>query len=593
MNAVVPVASCPVPDARGTNLFTEDPAFDALLRVYMPGELYAHLRPVFQKLGADAGDWLDRLAASADRNPPVLSARRRDGEDLDTLIKHPDYVTMEHVAFSELGLAAMSYRSGVLGWQEPLPPIAKYALTFLFVQAEFGLCCPVSMTDSLTHTLRKYGDAELVARFLPSLTSLDVDKLFQGAMFMTERAAGSDVGRVETRAWQQGGQWRLSGEKWFCSNVDAELAMVLARPDGAPEGIKGIGLFLLPRTLADGRRNHYRIVRLKDKMGTRSMASGEIRLEGAIAYPVGDLTNGFKQMADMINMSRLSNGVRSAGLMRRAYSEARHVAENRVAFGKRLIELPLLRRQLLKILVPGEQARSMFMHIAIVFAKAEAGEAPAIKLLRILTPLIKFRACRDARKATGDAMEIRGGCGYIEEWVDPRLVRDAHLGSIWEGASSVVALDVLRAQRRNGALPVLQGHLRELLDAPDLPDTSAALLGSVLDRVVRLAERASENGKDALARQAASALYNISSAIVMAWEAAQQAPDWRRLALAHCVLRYRLLPVDPLDPGDTAAADALAEALLSNVSISRELAQGIAPPVAASREPAGRVPASA
>jgi alkylation response protein AidB-like acyl-CoA dehydrogenase len=571
-----------IPDSRGTNLFDRDPAFGALLRLYLPEALHTHLLPTLRRLGQQAGGELDRLATSADKNPPVLSPRTRGGADIDSIEKHPDYVALERVAYAELGLAAMSHRGGVLGWPESLPPMAKYALTFLFVQAEFGLCCPVSMTDSLTRTLRKFGDPDLVARFLPSLTSQDFGRMYQGAMFMTEQGAGSDVGGVETRACQEGEHWRLTGDKWFCSNADADLAMVLARPDGAPKGIKGLGLFLLPRTLPDGSRNHYRIVRLKDKMGTRSMASGEIRLDGAIAYPVGDLTRGFKQMADMINMSRLSNGVRSAGLMRRAYSEAHYVATHREAFGKRLLDMPLMRRQLIKMLVPGEQARSMFLHTALCLGQADAGDARAGKLLRILTPLIKFRACRDARKVTGDALEVRGGCGYIEEWVDARLVRDSHLGSVWEGTSNIVALDVMRAITREDALAPLRAYLEELLGAPGIPAESRVLFMGLLDRAGRLARTVARDAREHLARQAASALYHVTSAIIMAWESARQAPDWRRLALAHLVARHRLLPVDPLEDGDADAREPLLCALLADEPISQALAQAGRPALPAS-----------
>src|SRR5699024_6095181 len=184
-----------------------------------------------------------KLALVADKNPPVLRHRNRRGEDIQSLQKHPDYVALEKVAYEELGLAAYSHTG------TGKPPLVKYALTYLFVQAEFGLCCPVSMTDSLTRTLRKFGDKALVDKFLPRLTARDLDTLYQGAMFMTEQVAGSDIAHIETRAYQQDGQWRLSGDKWFCSNPDADLAMVLAHVDGAPEGMKGIGLFLLPKTM--------------------------------------------------------------------------------------------------------------------------------------------------------------------------------------------------------------------------------------------------------------------------------------------------------------------------------------------------------
>ncbi|MBL8350331.1 MAG: acyl-CoA dehydrogenase family protein [Burkholderiaceae bacterium] len=548
----------PVPDQHGSNLFSTDPDLGALLALYLPAPVYRHLMPHLQHLGGLAGGVLDALAQTADRHPPELLHRTRSGVDAQRIVKHPAYVELERIAFSQYGLAAMSHRGGVLGWDSPWPAAAKYALTYLFVQAEFGLCCPLSMTDSLTRTLRRFGAPALVERFLPQLTTQVFDDLYQGAMFMTEQGAGSDVAATATRAVPDADGYRLYGDKWFCSNPDAALAMVLARIEGAPAGMKGVSLFLLPRTLADGSANAYRIVRLKDKLGTRSMASGEIRLEGAQAWLVGEAGRGFQQMADMVNNSRLSNGVRAAGLMRRALSEALFVARERRAFGRRLIELPLMRRQLAKLMLPTEQARTMVFQTAEALRRADAGEAAAYPLARILTPLIKFRACRDARKVTGDAMEVRGGCGYIEDWSDPRLVRDAHLGSIWEGTSNIVALDVLRAIRREGALPVLDAHLRGLLAQAPLHADARRVFEATLARCVGRAAEVAEAGArgDALARQVGSSLYHLSSAVAMAWEAGGMRSA-RRMRLAQLVLRQRLLPQDPLggDGGDDAEPD--------------------------------------
>lgn len=544
-----PAGAQAVPDSRGINLWRADPDLKQLARLYLDDGLAAHLEPHLERLGGLAGGELDELAGVADHNPPVLKARTRRGEDAQSIDYHPAYRQLEQVAFGDYGLAALSHRAGVLGWNAPMPAAAKYVITYLFVQAEFGLCCPVSMTDSLTRTLRKFGSEELVSRYLPALTSQDLDVLFQGAMFMTEQGAGSDVGATVVSASPQAdGTWSLRGEKWFCSNADAELAMVLARREGAEPGLKGVSLFLLPRTLPDGSPNRYRIVRLKDKLGTKSMASGEISLDGATAWLVGDPGAGFKQMADMVNNSRLSNGVRAAGLMRRAVTEALFIAHRREAFGKRLIEMPLMRRQLLKMLLPAEQARSMMFQTAEALRRSDGGDDGAYPLLRILTPLIKFRACRDARKVTGDAMEVRGGCGYIEEWSDARLLRDAHLGSIWEGTSNIVALDVIRSAQREGSLPVLWKHVESLCVQSDAP----AELLPALERAMDLADRAPEDV--AQTRQAASALYHLTSAAALAWEAAaMNAPH--RLALARAVLKHRVLPRDLLAPEDAEDPD--------------------------------------
>ena len=218
--------------------------------------------------------------------------RDRFGRDEDWIDYHSSYREMENIAFGDFQFHAMSHRAGTLGMDRPLPAVAKYALQYLFVQAEFGLMCPISVTDTSIHLIRKFASAELKDYLLPKMLSDDPAALWKGTQFMTERAGGSDVGAIETVARCEDGVWRLYGDKWFCSHADADVALLLARPEGAPAGTRGLALFALPRRLKDGRRNAYRIVRLKDKLGTRSMASGEILLEGAVAYLVGDAERG-------------------------------------------------------------------------------------------------------------------------------------------------------------------------------------------------------------------------------------------------------------------------------------------------------------
>ncbi len=558
-----------LPDAHGTNLFEADPSYRSLLSLYLEPALLAHLLPHFERLGALAGGPLDDYALTADKNPPVLHNRKRSGENAQWIEKHPAYRKLEETAFGEYGLAAMSHRGGVLGWPDKMPPAVKYALTYLYVQAEFGVCCPLSMTDATARTLSRFGDAGLVGRYLPGLTSQDLDALTQGAMFMTEQGAGSDVGATLTRAVSKGGQWLLYGDKWFCSNADAGVALVLARPDGAPAGTKGLSLFLLPRLLADGSPNRYTIVRLKEKLGTRDMPSGEITLEGATAYMVGDAQRGFVQMADMINMSRLSNGMRAAGMMRRALTEALFIARRRSAFGKMLIELPLMRRQLLKLMVPAEAARSIMLYTAAELAKADAGDEEARKRVRILTPLFKFRGCRDARRVTGDAMEVRGGAGYIEEWSDARLVRDSHLGSIWEGTSNIVAQDVLRAVKREGALEALRPALENMIAQVAHAGLRDAL-GASLARACEFAANCAASGDTAHARQAATGLYYAAAASILACEGTRlsQTGDARRVLLAALVNEHRLRARDPLKPARGTFEGPLADALLTEAPVA-------------------------
>ena len=531
------------PDTAGMDFYAADRGLRDLLAVYLPAEIHSHLEPHYARLGKLAGGRLDELARIADRNPPVLHARDRYGRDLDWIEYHPAYREMEQIAFGDFQFHAMSHRAGVLGMDRPLPPVAKYAFQYLFVQAEFGLMCPVSVTDTSIHLLRKFGSNSLQDYLLPRMLSADMTTFWKGTQFMTEKAGGSDVGALETVARQQDGVWRLTGDKWFCSHTDADVALMLARPEGAPDGTRGLGLFALPRHLPDGSRNAYRIVRLKDKLGTRSMASGEIRLEGAEAYLVGRIDQGFKQMMEQVNLSRLSHGVRAAAMMRRCVNEAVTASRGRNAFGRSVIDFPLMRRQLLKLIVPAEQALSMAMCTADAMGRGASDE------LRILTGLLKFRACRDNPKVATGAMEARGGNGYIEEWVTARLIRDAQVGLLWEGTSNINALDVIgRAVGRSGAQHALAALLRSRLDAAAaLPSPFRNALGAAADKAIALAARVAD-GPETLARVAASGLYNAASAVLLGWEATRPGADARRALVARFVLAHRLAPQDPLAP---------------------------------------------
>ncbi|HLX18134.1 MAG TPA: acyl-CoA dehydrogenase family protein [Bradyrhizobium sp.] len=556
------------PDTSGMNFYRADPALTDLLRIHLPDALFRHIEPHLDRLGALAGGRLDECARLADRHVPVLHQRDRFGRDVQWIEYHPAYRELERAAFGEFGIHAMSLRKGILGWPEKYPVVAKHAFTFLFNQAEFGLGCPINVTDGCGKLLANFGSEALKAKYLDGLTQTDMSRLTQGGQFMTEKEGGSDVGMLTTRAMQEGDHWRLFGEKWFCSNADAEIVMLLARPEGAGPGTRGVGLFLMPRKLDGGSPNHYRIVRLKDKLGTRSMASGEIKLEGAIAYAVGRLDRGFVQMAEMVNSSRLSNGVKSTALMRRAYHDAMTVAANRMVFGSRVIDLPLARRQLMKIMLATEQALSMSFLTADALDRAEAGSQDAAALLRILTPTLKFRATRDARKVCGDALEMRGGIGYVEEFATARLLRDAHLGSIWEGTGNIVAIDALaRAVGRHGADAALGADLHARLDdSATVPRVWRDRLRELADRATGFArEVAARSDNEGDARRAASLLYHVASAVALAWEAGrihEMRGDARRLLLSRLVIDHRVSAGDPFRLAENATQRATTDLML-------------------------------
>lgn len=556
------------PDTTGLNFYRADPSLADLLRIHLPNALVDHIEPHLDRLGALAGGRLDECARLADRHTPILHQRDRFGRDAQYVEYHPAYRELEAAAFGTFGIHALSHRKGIMGWPDVYPVTAKHAFTLLFNETEFGMGCPINVTDGCAKLLSKFGDEALKAKYLDGLTQTDISRLTQGGQFMTEKEGGSDVGTLTSVAVPDGDHFRLYGEKWFCSNADAKVVMLLARPEGAGPGTRGVGLFLMPRFLDDGTPNHYRIVRLKDKLGTRSMASGEIKLEGAIAYAVGKLDRGFVQMAEMVNSSRLSNGVKSTALMRRAWHDAITVANNRVVFGSRIVDLPLARRQLMKILVPTEQGMSISFLTADALDRAEGGSQDAAALLRILTPTLKFRATRDARKVCGDALEMRGGIGYVEEFATARLLRDAHLGSIWEGTGNIVAIDALkRAIGRHGAESALAADLHARLDdAARVPQAWRDRLRGLIDRSIsfgRDVARNSENEADA--RRATSALYHVASAVALAWEGAKidaLRSDARRVLLSRLVVEHRLYQPDPFAHQDGKLELAIADHLL-------------------------------
>lgn len=580
MNKTVRVNSDAIaPDTTGLNFYTVDSSLSDILHIHLPDDLRRHIEPHLERLGALAGGRLDECARLADRHTPILHVRDKFGRDVQRIEYHPAYRELEAAAFGEFGIHAMSHRKGVLGWNDTYPAAAKHAFTYLFNQAEFGLGCPINVTDGAAMLISRYGDADVKARFLDGLTTTDMSRLTQGAQFMTEKEGGSDVGSLATVARLEDGNWRLYGEKWFCSNADAPVATLLARPEGAGPGTRGLGLFVMPRFLEDGSQNAYRIVRLKEKLGTRSMASGEINFEGAICYPIGKLDRGFVQMAEMVNWSRLSNGVKSTALMRRALTDSFHVARNRYAFGKLIADLPLARRQLLKLMLPVEQALSLCFVTADALDRAERhASQEAAALLRILTPVLKFRSTRDARKVCGDALEMRGGIGYVEEFASARVLRDSYLGSIWEGTGNIVALDALtRAVGRHHAESVLAADLHaRISDSPHATVEWRDTLKRAVDRAIALAQTVAADGRnEAEARRATSVLYHVSSAVTLAWEGSktyERRGDARRILLSRLVFDHRLSARDPFELQNDAREAAIADLVLSDAPVSARMA---------------------
>lgn len=531
-----------MPDTEGLNFFEEDKNLSLILKRYLSTEDYERALYYLKELGEVAGTRLDKLSRTADKHTPELIAFNGKGERVNEVEYHPAYKEMEYLGYSKYGLVAMSHKP-VLGFSTKLPHVLKYAFWYLFVQSEFGLACPMSMTDSAARVLRKFADEEMKQTYLPHMTSTDMNELWTCAQFMTEKQGGSDVGANTVMAKKVGDQWELWGDKWFCSNVTADLALVLARPEGAPAGTKGLGMFLMPRKLPDGSLNNFRINRIKDKFGTRDMASGEVAFEGAIAYVVGDITNGFKQMMSMVNSSRLSNAVRSTAMMRRSFLEALVAARGRIAFGSSIAEKPLMKETLFELLLDSEAATAITFFTASVYDKADQGSKADEKLLRILTPLLKGYICKRARNSTSEGMEARGGNGYIEDWVESKLVRDSYVGSIWEGTTNIVALDVVRALVKDQAGEIFFNTVYNSIDS--ISDSLAKQTGKVLLQITNKIESQAKkimnlNGPESElpAKQLMNRMYHVFAASLLLEEANVQITEQGNYRKLYMTLQY-------------------------------------------------------
>ena len=432
----------------GYNVFTADrPLVEAVAR---EGGDYAidTVRAVGEIAGRAETIELGRLA---NEHPPQLRTHDRFGNRIDEVEFHP--------AWHELMSMHVSHGLHALPWRQPEPGahVARAAAFMCLSQAEAGTGCPISMTYSVIPALRH--QPEVAEVWEPRFTSLDYDGRMvpspdkAGAlagMAMTEKQGGSDVRANTTVATAlngggPGGEYELTGHKWFCSAPMCDAFLVLAQAEG------GLSCFLLPRWTPDGERNRFHIQRLKDKLGNRSNASSEIELRNAWAQMVGEEGRGVATIIEMVSHTRLDCTLGSTSGMRAGTAQAIWHAEHRSAFGKRLVEQPLMANVLADLAIESEAATVSSLWLARQFDEAHAGDERAALIRRIATPVLKYWICKRAPEHAVEALECFGGNGYAEESGMPRLFRESPLQSIWEGSGNVQALDVLRAMVKSPA----------------------------------------------------------------------------------------------------------------------------------------------
>ncbi|GMQ86624.1 MAG: acyl-CoA dehydrogenase family protein [Acidimicrobiia bacterium] len=437
-----------------------DPHIDLVNARYLSGDRLGALREAGTRFGRVVVDGLGPVAESYQQHDPELDRYDGLGNRIEAIRFDPAY----HDA------GRLVWASGIVGDAgEPGASFEQATSGYLAsTEGEFGHMCAATCTTGMIRVLRRFASDDITDRYLSALTDADYDSALRGAQFLTEVQGGSDVGALASVATDHGdGTWRVSGEKWFCSVADADLFLVLARPDGAPEGTEGLGCFLLPR-LVDQAPNGFSIRRLKEKLGTRSMASAEVDFDDAVAYPIGPTSDGFKIMVTaMLNTSRWMNAVGDVGIMRRAYVEAAGYARYREAFGQLISTFPLVRRQLAELKVDWLAALHSTWHLTNLDEAVDLGVADEADagFYRYLVNANKLACSLAATKVVRGAIEILGGNGAIETFsVLPRLLRDAIVYEQWEGTHNVLTAQVLRDLGR--------------LD----------LTGSVLDRTAMLLE---------------------------------------------------------------------------------------------------------
>jgi alkylation response protein AidB-like acyl-CoA dehydrogenase len=434
------------------NFFKEDQHLQNVLKEHLAPEFYQWAEKELTGFGESCANEIDERSVHTDREgQPKLIKYNRLGEDISEVWVNEGYKrTVEE-----------TYNRGIVGYvYKQIPELGRkgnylysYAQGYLLSQTEPGFYCPVTLTMAAAYLLEHYADEEVKERFLPHVISTGETELFEGATFLTERHCGSDVGANETKAVANGEGYLLYGEKYFASNAgQCGVAMVLARMEGAQAGTKGLSLFAVPWKLADGKLNGIQIRRLKDKLGVRAVPSAEVVFEGAEAYLVGKASKGIYYMMEALNLSRVCNAIASIGIMRRAYTEARNYAISRVAFGDQLINFPMIRESLVDLAVKQEVETSAMFELAALFdrvmRKEEAVSEQDAALNRLLIALLKKETAEQAVHFSHEAIEMHGGNGFIEDFVTPRLLRDAQVLTVWEGTANILGMEVLRLMER-------------------------------------------------------------------------------------------------------------------------------------------------
>ncbi len=438
-----------------TNTFKSDSCLQNYLKKSLPAsaqpEIFKHLESVGELASTT---WL-KWAEEAERQAPQHIPYGPWGEKVDQILMSSGWKNLEAAAAKE-GIIATAYEKKYGEWSR----VYQMALLYLFHPSSAFVSCPLAMTDGAARAIELFGTESQKKKAFPHLISRDPENFWTSGQWMTERTGGSDVSGTSTIAKKNGQQWKLSGSKWFTSATHSQMALLLARPEGAEAGSRGLSLFYVELRDANDQLRNIEIHRLKDKLGTKALPTAELSLTDTPAELVGDLGGGVKKISALLNITRLYNSICALGQMRRALDWAQSYSKVRVSFGKKLIDQPLHKNLLQSLETTFEDCFKLTFFVIELLGKEEVNKATENEkiMLRALTPIVKLYTGKKVMQVVSEVVEIFAGAGYIEDTGIPRLLRDAQVFSIWEGTTNVLSLDFLRAMEKENAMSVLMAY---------------------------------------------------------------------------------------------------------------------------------------
>ncbi len=539
-------------DHHGDNVYLVDRNLQALLRRSAPWLTDAD-EDRLSGFGAWVATAVDRQADYTNRfAPPVLETLDEGGRPRSVVRHNPLYAAVHREVY-ERGIVGLNYGPA------PRPFTLTFAMGYLLAQSDISIHCPVTLTGAVAYVLDRFAPQTVSEAYLPDLVRMDGAATTAGT-WVTEKQGGSDVGATQTIARRSNAGIALSGLKWFASNADGGLALTLARPEGASGGTEGLGLYLVPARREDGTHNGYRIRRLKDKLGTRGLATGEIELDRADAVEVAPPPDGLKTMMAALGYSRIHNAMASAGVQRRAFAEALHHAETRQAFGRHLTAYPMVQDQLVEILARMEASAALAFAAAHAFDAAQK-QPEQEAWMRLVTALAKYLSAAWAITAASRAIEILGGNGYTEEYPTARLFRDAQVLTVWEGPPNIQALELLRlVGARSSGLEAFEARLDAILDAgiaaenPAFAASRALIAQARRETAARIALIRDDRAE--APRQAHRLMDGMAKTLAAALLIEEAAADWaagdaRKAIVARLFAAQELAAQEAPTPGET------------------------------------------